>query len=111
MNSDFENSLKKFRPIPFYFLNTTEPEYYTEDAVFSAMKKMKDFGFGGIVMFNKPPTGFDQTQYLSEFWFEVTGHFIHAAKKLDLQLWINDGFNFPPGDAAGRIEAVDPTLK
>lgn len=111
MNSDFENSLKQFRPIPFYFLNTTEPEYYTEDTVFSAMKKMKDFGFGGIVMFNKPPTGFDQTQYLSEFWFEVTGHFIHAAKKLDLQLWINDGFNFPPGDAAGRIEAADPTLK
>ena len=103
--------LEPYRPIPFYFLNTTDPEYYSEDAVFSAMEKMKDLGFGGIVLFNKPPTGFDSEQYLSDYWFEVTGKFILAAKKMDLQLWINDGFNFPPGDAAGRIEAADPTLK
>lgn len=104
-------SLGPYRPIPFYFLNTTDPECYTEAAVFSAMKKMKDLGFGGIVLFNKPPTGFDREEYLSEYWFEITGKFILAAKKLDLQLWINDGFDYPPGDAAGRIEAADPTLK
>ena len=103
--------LESYRPIPFYFLNTTAPEYYSEEAVFSAMNKMKDFGYGGIVLFNKPPTGFDCKQYLSEYWFEVTGKFILAAKKLNLQLWINDGFNFPPGDAAGRIKAANPTLK
>lgn len=104
-------TLDRFRPVPFYFLDTADPADYTPEAVFGAMKDMKKLGYGGIVLFNKPPQGFDQKGYLSDFWFTVTGRFIEAARKLDLQLWINDGFNFPPGDAAGRIEAADPTLK
>jgi len=100
-----------YRPVPFYFLNTTDPADYTEEAVFESMQRMKELGFGGIVLFNKPPLGFDAEGYLSEFWFTLTGRFIQAARKLRLQLWINDGFNYPPGDAAGRIEAADPALK
>ena len=106
-----ESALDRFRPVPFYFLNTTDPSDYTSEAVFSAMKRMKELGYGGIVFFNKPPQGFDARGYLSDFWFEVTGRFIEAARELRLQLWINDGFNYPPGDAAGRIEAVAPGLK
>jgi len=105
------SELDRFRPIPFYFLNTTDPADYTEEAVFQSMQRIKDLGFGGIVLFNKPPLGFDAKGYLSEFWFTVTGRFIQAARKLKLQLWINDGFNYPPGDAGGRIEEADPTLK
>lgn len=101
----------RFRPIPFYFLNTTDPADYTEEAVSGAMLRMKELGYGGIVLFNKPPLGFDAKGYLSEFWFTLTGRFIQAARRLNLQLWINDGFNYPPGDAAGRIEAADPSLK
>ncbi len=103
--------LNHFRPVPFYFLNTAAPEDYTTEAVNSAMNRMKALGYGGIVLFNKPPTGFDADGYLSETWFDLTGKFISAAKELDLQLWINDGFNYPPGDAAGRIAAVAPELK
>lgn len=108
---NYKQTLDSFRPIPFYFLTTTDPAYYTAEAVHEAMKRMRELGFGGIVLFNKPPLGFDKQGYLSEFWFTLTGRFIQAARKLDLQLWINDGFNFPPGDAAGRIEAVRPDLK
>ncbi len=104
-------NIDHYRPIPFYFLNTVAPEDYTREAVFEAMRKMKDDGFGGIVLFNKPPVGFDAENYLSDTWFEITERFIHACIKYDLELWINDGFNYPPGDAAGRIEAEDPTLK
>ena len=107
----YQNTLDSFRPIPFYFLNTVNPQDYTAEAVLEAMDLLKQQGFGGIVLFNKPPTGFDAQSYLSEEWFTITERFIHAARKLNLQLWINDGFNYPPGDAAGRIEAVDPTLK
>ncbi|MBQ9336423.1 MAG: hypothetical protein IJS14_03880 [Lentisphaeria bacterium] len=107
----YESELDRFRPVPFYFLTTTDPADYTDEAVFSAMQRMKDLGYGGIVLFNKPPLGFDAEGYLSEFWFTLTGRFIRAARQLHLQLWINDGFNYPPGDAAGRIEAADPTLK
>lgn len=108
---DYKQTLDQFRPVPFYFLDTVDPADYTEEAVFRAMQKMKDLGYGGIVLFNKPPLGFDSQGYLSEFWFTLTGRFIQAARKLHLQLWINDGFDYPPGDAAGRIEAADPSLK
>ena len=108
---NIESELDQFRPVPFYFLDTVDPADYTEEAVFNAMRRMKDLGYGGIVLFNKPPLGFDSKGYLSEFWFTLTGRFIQAARELHLQLWINDGFNYPPGDAAGRIEAADPSLK
>lgn len=107
----FEHELDRFRPIPFYFLTTSDPVHYTEEAVFNAMQRMKDLGYGGIVLFNKPPVGFDAEEYLSDFWFTVTHRFILAARKLNMQLWFNDGFNYPPGDAAGRIEKVAPGLK
>ena len=103
--------IDRFRPIPFYFLNTVAPEYYTPEFVMQSMLKMKNLGFGGIVLFNKPPTGFDAENYLSDSWFDISGLFIKAARELKMQLWINDGFDFPPGDAAGRIEAVNPELK
>lgn len=106
-----QNEFDRFRPVPFYFLNTTDRAAYTPQAVNEAMAKMKSLGYGGIVLFNKPPTGFDEKSYLSEEFFELTAHFIHAARALDMQLWINDGFNYPPGDAAGRIKAVAPELK
>ena len=108
---NYSEKIENYRPIPFYFLTTTDPADYTDEAVFAAIKKMKDDGFGGIVLFNKPPVGFNAEEYLSENWFDITRRFILACRELNLELWINDGFNYPPGDAAGRIEAADPTLK
>ena len=106
-----DHELDRFRPVPFYFLDTADPADYTQEAVFAAMKRMKELGYGGIVLFNKPPLGFDADAYLSDFWFTLTERFIQAALLLKLQLWINDGFDYPPGDAAGRIFKQDPTLK
>jgi len=108
---NFEHEIDRFRPIPFYFLDTADPADYTPEAVCSSMQRIKDQGYGGIVLFNKPPLGFDAAGYLSDFWFTVVERFIQAARILKLQLWINDGFNYPPGDAAGRIAAADPSLK
>ena len=104
-------SLDSFRPKPFYFLTTSDPAEYSDEAVKSAMQEIKDCGFGGIVFFNKPPTGFTEKEYLSDHWFEVTEKFILQAIELGLEFWVNDGFNYPPGDAAGRIEEVAPELK
>ena len=63
--------IDSFRPIPFYFLTTTDPAAYTPAAVMDAMSLCKKQGFGGIVLFNKPPHGFDCHTYLSDYWFEV----------------------------------------
>ena len=105
------NTLDSFRPIPFYFLTTRNPDDYTAAAVGAAMDAVKAAGFGGIVFFNKPPHGFDEATYLSDFYYDVLERFVLACRERDLALWINDGFNFPPGDAAGRIEKQNPTLK
>ena len=103
--------LDSFRPKPFYFLTTSDPAEYTDEAVKTAMQEVKACGFGGIVFFNKPPTGFTEKEYLSDLWFEVTEKFILQALELGLEFWVNDGFNYPPGDAAGRIAEVAPELK
>lgn len=103
--------ISEFRPIPFYFINTVEPEALTQSSIFESMKQLKQNGFGGCIVFNKPPDGFSQEEYLSEKWFEIIGFFAEAGKQLGLEIWINDGFDFPPGDAGGRIQKINPNLK
>ena len=36
----YESELDRFRPVPFYFLTTTDPADYTDEAVFSAMQRV-----------------------------------------------------------------------
>ncbi len=98
-----EQELKSFRPIPFYFITTTKEEDLCYDAVLDSLQKLKDDGFGGLILFNKPESGFNSEMYLTKAWFDMVKTFIKAAGELDLSLWINDGFNFPPGDVGGRI--------
>lgn len=108
-SSTVECKMNNFRPIPFYFINTWEG--LTRSAVFTAMEKMQDAGFGGCIVFNKPPDGFSSEDYLGDEWFEMVGHFAEAGRELGMQIWINDGYNFPPGNAGGRIEKINPSLK
>ena len=101
---------KTLRPIPFYFLTTSDESELTYEKAYESLKTLKDRGFGGAVLFNKPPHGFNAEEYLSEKWFWALENFIKAGMELELEMWINDGFDYPPGAAAGKIEAVDPTL-
>lgn len=100
-----------FGPLPFYFINTTSDEDLSKDAIRQAMANVKEAGFGGIFFFNKPPCGFTPQTYLSDWYFEVLERFILACRENDLALVANDGFNFPPGDVAGRIANIAPWLK
>ena len=102
--------MNDYRPIPFYFINTTEREALSLPAAKEAMKRLKEAGYGGCIFFNKPPTGFSCEEYLSDYWFEVTENFLLAAREENLAFWINDGYDFPPGDVAGRIRARNPSL-
>lgn len=100
-----------FRPKPFYFINTADPAALTPEACREAMARLAAQGFGGCVLFNKPPVGFTEDLFLSDRWFDAIENFVVAGRELGLEMWLNDGFNYPPGDAAGRIEAANPTLK
>lgn len=104
------DSLHPFRPIPFFFLNTDDPEDLSLSAARGLLRRMKDSGYGGALLFNKPPTGFDQEKYLTDAWYDALENFCIAARENDLKIWINDGWNYPPGEAGGRIMAEDPAL-
>lgn len=98
-----ELELRQFRPKPFYFITTTDKEELSFKSVHKALKRVKEEGFGGVVLFNKPPYGFNEEEYLGKAWFAMVRNFAMVSKELELELWINDGFNFPPGSAGGRI--------
>lgn len=102
---------KTLKPIPFYFITTSDMNELTYEKAYEALSELKHRGFGGAVLFNKPPHGFNADEYLSDNWFIMIENFIKAAKELELEIWLNDGFDYPPGGAAGRIEKIDPSLK
>ena len=60
------------------------------------------------MLFNKAYT---EENYLGEGWFRMVRNFAASAKKLGLVMWINDGFDFPPGNVAGKVEKIAPELK
>ena len=98
-----KKELQKFRPKPFYFITTTDKNELSFETVYASLERLKEEGFGGIVLFNKPPHGFDAELYLSDAWFEMVRNVAKASEELELDLWINDGFDFPPGSVGGRI--------
>lgn len=106
-----EKEIFQFRPKPFYFITTSEKDALSYNEVKQSLTELKEGGFGGIVLFNKPPKGFTPDQYLSEDWFDMVKTFCKVCHELGLVIWLNDGFDYPPGSVAGKIEAIDDTLK
>ena len=102
---------KTYRPIPFYFITTSDMNELTYEKAYESLSVLKERGFGGAILFNKPPHGFDAQKYLSDDWFCMIENFVKAGMELDLEMWINDGFDYPPGAAAGRVKEIDPSLK
>ncbi|MBE5737843.1 MAG: hypothetical protein E7348_05525 [Clostridiales bacterium] len=100
----------EYRPLPFFFLTTSNMSEYTDQKVRQSLLDLIDCGYGGLILFNKPPRGFDKKSYLSNDWFSVVRKFCVYCKELGLKLWINDGHDYPPGSVAGRVYDIDPTL-
>ena len=98
------------RPKPFYFITTNDPAELTYEAMTASLTALRDEGFGGIVLFNKPPCGFHAGDYLTDAWFDMVRNAARACRDLGLVMWINSGFDFPPGSVAGKVRAIDPTL-
>ncbi|GEM_PF-1159710 len=106
-----EEEIFAHRPIPFFFITTTDMKEFTEDKIREKLMGLRERGFGGIVFFNKPPIGFDAEHYLGEEWFTVVRSFCKVCSALGLPMWINDGFDFPPGAAGGRVKELCPELE
>jgi len=106
-----EDNLFPYRPIPFYFITTTDPKELTYEKFYDNLSDMKKKGFGGVIPFNRPPHGFTKKQYFTEFWFETIGNCLRACRDLGLRVWLQDDFKAPSGSMGGRLEEIAPDLK
>lgn len=111
MNNIDEKELSRFRPLPFYYITTHDPSELTYERFYADLSDMKSKGYGGIVLFNRPPEGFSRELYFTEAWFDMAGNCIRACAALGLRVWINDDYDAPPGDIGGRLEKIAPHLK
>ena len=102
--------MQKYRPLPFYFLNTGDPAAYTEEKIDIKMRELYEDGFGGAILFNCAGNGFDNDRYLTEEFFAVTERFILAAEKYGLKIWITDGWRCPSGDVGDKVEKRNPEI-
>ena len=105
-----EKDLHNYRPIPFYFITTTDKNELTYEKFYESLSDMKQKGFGGVIPFNRPPHGFTQEQYFSEFWFETIGNILRACRDLGLRVWLQDDFVAPSGNIGGKLKEWAPHL-
>lgn len=106
-----EEQIFHYRGKPFFFITTNKREELTYDQLYASLKHLKQTGFGGIVLFNKPQSGFNESNYLGEDFFYMVENTAKACKDLSLEMWINDAYDFPPGAVAGKIAKIAPHLK
>ena len=74
-----------------------------KDEVFAFVKNMKEkCGFTQLMLY--PRTGCE-VEYLSEEWFALCSYYLESAAANDMKIWLYDEFNWPAGQAGGRVTA------
>ena len=79
---------------------TGKPTY---NGIYEYMKSLKDNGIEQVMIY---PRSGCELEYLSEEWFECVGNFLTVAKILDMNIWLYDDFNWPSGDAGGKVTKI-----
>jgi hypothetical protein len=75
----------------------------TRDDVYKYMTSLRENGIFEALIY---PRSGCEIEYLSEEWFCLVGHFIDCARTLGMSVWLYDDFNWPSGDACGRVSAI-----
>lgn len=79
------------------------------DEVFEFIRNMKQqCGFEQVMLY--PRTGCE-VAYLSEEWFQLCSYYIEAAEVCGLKLWLYDEFNWPAGQAGGRVQETNEAYR
>ena len=61
---------------------------------------MRENGVEQVMLY---PRSGCELSYLSEEWFCAIGTFLSEARRLGMSVWLYDEFNWPSGDAGGRV--------
>ncbi|MBQ8546014.1 MAG: hypothetical protein IJ437_03625 [Clostridia bacterium] len=70
--------------------------------IFRYLNGLKENGIESVLIY---PRSGCLIEYLSEEWFEAIGNFIKSAETLKMSIWLYDDFNWPSGDAKGKVTA------
>ena len=70
--------------------------------IYSYLFSLKENGIEQALIY---PRSGCEIPYLSEEWFSTVADYIECASELDMSLWLYDDFNWPSGDAGGRVTA------
>ena len=73
----------------------------------SWLTNLNENGFGGIAIY---PRSGCEVEYLSDEWFDMCGVVIDKCAELDMDVYIYDDFNWPSGDANGKV-TINPDYR
>ena len=72
--------------------------------IYEYMQMLKSNGINQALLY---PRAGCELAYLSDEWFATIENFINSAQKLDMNIWLYDEFNFPSGNANGKVTQID----
>lgn len=72
----------------------------SENDIRNYMRNLKENGIDQVMLY---PRSGCEIEYLSDRWFCTIQMFLKAAEQLDMAVWLYDEFNWPSGDAGGRV--------
>ncbi|MBQ4510020.1 MAG: hypothetical protein II984_04790 [Clostridia bacterium] len=75
----------------------------SKSEIYEYLRSMKENGILSVLLY---PRSGCEIEYLSEEWFSCIGFFIECAKELEMQIWLYDDFNWPSGDAGGKVTEI-----
>lgn len=76
----------------------------TRDKIQEYLTSLFDNGIRQVLLY---PRAGCEIEYLSEEWFLTIGNFIEIADQLNMCIWLYDDFNWPSGDAGGRVTKIE----
>ncbi|MBI5118215.1 hypothetical protein HZA56_17195 [Candidatus Poribacteria bacterium] len=94
----------EYGPTPFWFLN----DELDEGRLSSSLEEMKAKGIAGVII--HPRTGME-VEYLSDAFWEKLRFICETLKRLRMQGWIYDEYNWPSGPVGGRLLREHPEFK
>ena len=75
-----------------------------KEQIFQYLNMLKSNGITQAMLY---PRSGCELEYLSVEWFETISDFIESAEELDMKIWLYDEFNYPSGNANGRVTDID----
>ncbi|MHC4441419.1 MAG: glycosyl hydrolase [Planctomycetota bacterium] len=100
----FQDPPAEYRPAPFWFWN----DAMEKDEIVSQLKALKDAGVGGVMFHPRYGLGGEYGRaelgyYFSTEYFDLVGYTVQQCKKLGLEVWLYDDYNWPSGYGGGRV--------